>query len=361
MKRRDFLAGVAAVGTSTGCAPSPQEGPAVHTTKRVQWRLVSSFPRSLDTIFGPAEVLADTLSKMTDGAFNIRVHPAGEVVPGLQVLDAVQQGTAQVGQSASYYYTGKDQALSFDTGLPFGMSARQQTAWLEEGGGRELVDSVFADFGVKSFTGGNTGAQMGGWFNREISSVADLQGLKMRVPGMGGAVMSALGASVQLIAGGEIYTALERGAIDATEWIGPYDDENLGFHKVAKHYYYPGWWEPGPSLSFYVNQKAWSSLPTHFQAAFSAASKVAAASMQERYDARNPQALQRLLKFGVKPQPFSDELMRAARAATEEIVQGYCDADPRYKKIYESWNKARVESGQWFGLAELAYGTFAWG
>jgi len=369
MKRRDFLgkavAGTAAlVGTAAGCGGGVGEGasgPAIHTGKKVRWRLASSFPRSLDTIFGASEVLAERIHAMTDGNFDIRVYPAGELVPGLQVMDAVQQGTVQVGQTASYYYTGKNPALTFDTCVPFGMSARQQEAWLLEGGGLELVNELFAEFNIRTFPGGNTGAQMGGWFKREIGGLEDLKGLKMRIPGMGGDVMAALGVSVQVIAGGEIYAALERGAIDATEWVGPYDDEKLGFHKVARYYHYPGWWEPGPSLSFYVNQSAWDALPAAYQAIFQAATQEASSAMQTRYDAKNPPALKRLLAAGVEMRPFTDDLLHGAREAAVQILEDNAAKDPGYAKVYNAWNAAREDAFRWFGTAELAYAQFVFG
>ncbi|HVS03469.1 MAG TPA: ABC transporter substrate-binding protein, partial [Thermoanaerobaculia bacterium] len=251
------LAAGAAALTACDARREADVGPAVHTRRRLQWRLVSSFPRGLDTIFGSSEVLAERVSALTEGDFRIRVYPAGEIVPGLQVLDAVQQGTVQMGQTASYYFIGKSPALAFDTCFPFGLTARAQDAWLDEAGGRELVDQLFAPFDVVTMPAGNTGAQMGGWFKRPIETAADVRGLRMRIPGLGGEVMDRLGATVQVLAGGDIFPALESGTIDATEWVGPYDDEKLGFHKVAKLYYYPGWWEPGPSLSFYVNRRQW--------------------------------------------------------------------------------------------------------
>jgi TRAP-type mannitol/chloroaromatic compound transport system substrate-binding protein len=373
MKRREFLgkvggslAGVAAGGavvaacggTQTGTAT--ESGPAVSTQKKIRWRLASSFPRSLDTIFGAAEVLAERVHAMTDGNFDIKVYPGGELVPGLQVLDAVQSETVQIGQSCSYYYTGKNPVLAFDTCVPFGMTARQQAAWLGEGGGGALLGKVFSDFGIRSFPSGNTGAQMGGWFKREIGGLADLKGLKMRIPGLGGDVMSALGASVQVIAGGEIYPALERGAIDATEWVGPYDDEKLGFHKVAKNYYYPGWWEPGPSMSIYVGEKAWSSLPKTYQEILKTAISEAGTEMQRRYDARNPAALTRILDSGVTLRPFSDDLMAGALDASRQILEDHAAKDPGYAKVYEHWKKARSEQFKFFSTAELAYARFAY-
>ncbi|MCP3958607.1 MAG: TRAP transporter substrate-binding protein [bacterium] len=369
MDRRKFLqrglAGAAGAGLISACGGGAGEesaaGPAVHTRKSVTWRLASSFPRSLDTIYGAAEVLADRVEAMSEGKFRIRCYPAGEIVPAVQVMDAAQQGTVQIGHTASYYFIGKNQALAFDCCVPFGMTSRQQAAWLIEGGGLELMRGVFADFGLTTFPAGNTGTQMGGWFNREINGPGDLKGLRMRIPGLGGQVMDRLGATVQLLAGGEIYPALERGAIDATEWVGPYDDEKLGFHKVAKYYYYPGWWEPGPSLSYHVNLAAWAELPVAYQEIFATAASESATVMQARYDQRNPAALARLLAEGVEMRPFSDDLMRAARDASFEMLEEHASADATYRKIYQSWKQARSDAYRWFGTAELAYSRFAFG
>ncbi|MEM7353074.1 MAG: TRAP transporter substrate-binding protein [Acidobacteriota bacterium] len=364
MNRRKFLAqgltGAAGAGLVTACgAPSNQDAPAVQTNPSITWRLASSFPRSLDTIFGGAEVLAERVEAMSDGRFRIRCYPAGEIVPAVQVMDAAQQGTVQVAHTASYYFVGKNPALAFDACVPFGLTSRQQTAWLTEGGGLELMRSLFADFNLTTFPAGNTGSQMGGWFNREIGSAEDLKGLRMRIPGLGGEVMSRLGATVQLIAGGEIYPALERGAIDATEWVGPYDDEKLGFHKVAKYYYYPGWWEPGPSLSYHVHLDAWAKLPKTYQEIFATAASESATIMQARYDQRNPPALRRLLEQGVEMRPFSDDLMRKARQVSFEMLEEQAAADTTYRNIYNSWKKARSDAYRWFGTAELAYARFA--
>jgi TRAP-type mannitol/chloroaromatic compound transport system substrate-binding protein len=372
MKRREFIkqavtgvagaaAGVSLVAGCGGGEEATAEGPAVHTTKKVQWRLASSFPRGLDTIFGAAEVLANRVEAMTGGNFKIRVYPAGELVPGTQVLDGVQQRTVQVGHTASYYYLGKNPALAFDCTVPFGLTSRQQTAWLSQGGGKELMAPMFADFGLVAFPAGNTGAQMGGWFKREINDLADLAGLTMRIPGMGGRVMSELGATVQLLAGGDIYPALERGAIDATEWVGPYDDEKLGFHKVAKYYYYPGWWEPGPHLSYYVGQQAWDELPALYKEAFAAAAVESATVMQAMYDHKNPAALVRLLEQGVQPRVFSDDIMRAAREVAFQAYEDHAAKDPSYRALYDAWSKFREDSFAWWGLAELAYASFAFG
>lgn len=367
MDRRKFLEksvlATAGAGLLSACGKAASEGggPAVHTRESVTWRLASSFPRGLDTIFGSAEVLANRLEAMSEGRFRIRVYPLGEIVPGLQVMDAVQQGTVQVGHTASYYYIGKNPALAFDCCVPFGLTSRQQTAWLTEGGGLELMRDLFADFNITTFPAGNTGTQMGGWFKREIGSAADLRGLKMRIPGLGGEVMSRLGATVQVLAGGDIYPALERGAIDATEWVGPYDDEKLGFHKVARYYYYPGWWEPGPSLSYLVNRDAWAKLPSTYQEMFAAAASESATVMQARYDHQNPAAMARLLADGVEVRAFSDDLLEAAQKASFEMFEEQAAADATYRKVYDAWTTARRDAFRWFATAEQAYGRFAFG
>ena len=371
MKRRDFLgkfgtsvasvaAGGAALTACGGTQTSGGEAPTVVTKTNIRWRLASSFPRSLDTIFGAAEFMADRVRAMTEGRFDIRVYPGGELVPGLAVLDAVQNQTVQIGQTCSYYYTGKNPALAFDTCVPFGMTARQQAAWLGEGGGGALMAKVFSDFGIRSFPSGNTGAQMGGWFKEELDGLAGLKGLRIRIPGLGGDVMTALGASVQVIAGGEIYPALERGVIDTTEWVGPYDDEKLGFYKVAKNYYYPGWWEPGPSMSIYIGEAAWSQLPGTYQEILRSAIAEAGIEMQRRYDARNPAALRRILTQGVTLRPFSEDLLAGAWAASTQILADYAAKDAGYAEIYAHWQASRADQFKFFSTAELAYAKFAY-
>jgi TRAP-type mannitol/chloroaromatic compound transport system substrate-binding protein len=280
MKRRDVLKGAGVGLLGAAAAVRADEAPAI------RWRLASSFPKSVDAIYGAAERLARRVGEITGGKFQIRVFAGGEIVPGLQVMDAVGQGTVECGQTAGYYYVGKNMAFAFETAVPFGLNARQQIAWMYAGGGRELMRDLYTEHGVVMFPGGNTGVQMGGWFRREIKSLADLKGLKMRIPGLGGQIMARLGAVPQTLAGGDIYPALESGALDATEWVGPYDDEKLGFHKVAKHYYYPGWWEPGPQISFYVNLKKWQELPPAYRAAFEAATVEANMYMLAEYDAK---------------------------------------------------------------------------
>lgn len=362
MDRRRFLRGalIGAGAAAVGCDGSGEVS-TVQSGQRVMWRLTSSFPRSLDTLFGAAELFAARVEEMSGGRFKIRPYPAGELVPGLEVLDAVQQGTVQVGQTASYYYTGKNPALAFDACVPFGMTARQKSAWLHHGGGLELLRELFSDFNIINFPGGNTGVQMGGWFKKELTSLADMEGLKMRIPGLGGEVMSRMGVAVQVIAGGEIYPALERGAIDATEWVGPYDDEKLGFHKVAKFYHYPGWWEPGPNLSFYVNKDAYAKLPPEYQAIVASACRDAEVWMTARYDAFNPAALKRLLETGIQMKPFPADIMQKAREESVTLLNEYASQDATYKKLFDHWSVARDDMFRWFSTSELEYARFAFG
>jgi TRAP-type mannitol/chloroaromatic compound transport system substrate-binding protein len=353
MNRRDLLKG-ASVGLAAGAISAAH----AEDLPTVRWRLTSSFPKSLDTIFGGGQRLADRVLQLSGGKFDIRVYAAGEIVPGLQVLDAVQQGTVECGHSAGYYYVGKNMALAFDTAVPFGLTARQQNAWMYAGGGLELMREFLKEYNVTMFPGGNTGTQMGGWFRKPIKSVKDLKGLKMRIPGLGGQVMARLGAVPQTLAGGDIYPALERGTIDATEWVGPYDDEKLGFHKVAKHYYYPGWWEGGPQLSFYVNLKHWEKLPDLYKRVFEVAAIEANAMMLVDYDVKNPAALMRLAQQGVKFHAYPKDVMEQARKATFELYEEEAAKNAAFKKIFTEWNKFRQASNQWLRLAEGTYSNF---
>lgn len=366
MKRREFVrtaaAGTVGGGILAGCGTenSPGNAPAVQTSPRLNWRLASSFPRSSDIIYGAAELLSERVAALTNDRFRIRVYPGGELVPSFQVLDAVQQGTVQMGHSASYYFKGKHPALIFDASVPFGLTARQQNAWLYYGGGMDLMRELFAEFNIINLPGGNTGAQMGGWFREEINSTSDLNGLKMRIPGMGGEVLDRLGVTVQVLPGGEVYLSLERGAIDAAEWIGPYDDERLGLHEVAQYYYYPGWWEPGPGLSFYINRDQWDQLPSNYQDALSTAAAEANMHMTAEYDAKNPMALNRILESGVELRRFSDEIMRAAQRETRNVLEDQASGNPMFQEIYDSWKEFREDSHRWFATAELGYADFAY-
>ncbi|CAO3352529.1 TRAP transporter substrate-binding protein [Azospirillum palustre] len=355
MKRRSFLtsAGVG-VAASTLAAPAiAQSQPEIH------WRLASSFPKSLDTIYGAADTIAARVAAATDGKFTIRPFAAGEIVPGLQVLDAVQNGTVECGHTASYYYVGKDPTFTFDATVPFGLNARQQNAWIYNGGGMALLREFFDGYGVMNFPAGNTGVQMGGWFRKEIKTVEDLKGLKFRIGGFAGQVLAKLGTVPQQIAGGDIYPSLEKGTIDAAEWIGPYDDEKLGFNKVAKYYYYPGWWEGGLNVSLLVNKQQWDQLPKHYKAVLEAACFEANLTMNAKYDAENPAALRRLVAGGAQLRPFPREVMEACYKAATELYEETAKTNPKFAKIYEPWKKFRDDEYLWFRVAENSFDNFA--
>ncbi len=347
MLRRKFLK-----TAGLGAAASTLAAPAIAQTGEIHWRMTTSWPKSLDTLFGGAEYVCKRVADMTGNKFQIRCFAGGEIVPALQVLDAVQNGTVEMGHTASYYYFGKDPTFAFDCAVPFGPNVRQQQAWWSFGGGDKLMNEFFRDYNVMSIPAGNTGCQMGGWFRNEIKTVDDLKGLKYRVGGFAGTVLAKLGVVPQQIAGGDIYPALEKGTIDAAEWVGPYDDEKLGFYKVAKFYYYPGWWEVGPQLSAYVNTKQWDSLSAEYKAIVQAACAEANTWMMAKYDNDNPVALRRLIGGGVKLRGFSKPIMEASLKAANEVYEETADKNPKFKKIYESWRAYRNEQVSWFRVAE---------
>jgi TRAP-type mannitol/chloroaromatic compound transport system substrate-binding protein len=351
-KRRFITTGVAGAAAAVSLPALAQTAPSV------RWRMASSFPKSLDTIYGGAEVLSKRVSAITRGKFQISVHAAGELVPAFGVVDAVQGNSVECAHSASYYFVGKNRAFGFDTTLPFGMNQRQQNAWMYYGGGLQQVRDFMKDYNIVTFPGGNTGVQMGGWFRKEVKTVADLKGLKMRIAGLGGEVMSRLGAIAQQLPGGEIYQALEKGTIDAAEWVGPYDDEKLGFNKVAPHYYYPGWWESNSMYSFYVNTRVWEGLPKDYQAAFEAAAAEANIDMMAEYDFKNPPALRRLVGSGTKLHAYPVELMKAAQNAAFDLYEEEAGKNPAFRKMYEPWKKFRAEIMLWHRFAENTYSNF---
>ena len=351
--RRKFISGAAGAAAAAVAAPA-----IAQSLPEVRWRCASSFPKSLDTIYGGGETIAKRVAAITGGKFQIRVFGAGEIVPAFGTVDAVQQGTIECTNTASYYFVGKNKTFAFDTTLPFGMNQRQQNAWIYYGGGLELVREFFRDFNIISFPAGNTGCQMGGWFRKEVKTVKDQNGIKMRIAGLGGEVMARLGAVPQQIPGGDIYPALERGTIDAAEWVGPYDDEKLGFYKIAPHYYYPGWWEADSMYSMFVNIKEWEKLPKEYQAALEAACYEANLDMMAEYDFKNPPALVRLVKNGVKLHAFSPEIMRAAHKASFELYEEEALKNPSWKKIYEPWKKFRQDEFLWHRVAEQTLNTF---
>jgi TRAP-type mannitol/chloroaromatic compound transport system substrate-binding protein len=348
MERRSFLK-KAAVATSAGAIAAPALAQALPA---ISWRLASSFPKTLDTIFGSCDNFVKRVAMLTGGKFMIRQFAAGDIVPGLQVLDAVQAGTVEMGHTPSYYYFGKDSTFAFDCAVPFGLTSRQQTAWMDQGGGRELMREFYKGYGIVNFMAGNTGTQMGGWYRKEIKTVADMKGMKMRIAGFAGRVMERMGVIPQQIPAGDVYAALEKGTIDAAEWVGPYDDEKLGLVKVAPHYYSPGWWEAGPQLSFYINIKEWEKLPKEYQAAIEVASYECHVVMQAEYDSKNPAALARLMKNGAKLHNFSKEIMDAAYKASSDVMTEEAARNAKFKKIYEPWKRFRHDQNQWASVAE---------
>jgi len=354
MQRRRFLKHTGLAGIlAAGSAPAFAQG-----APEVKWRLASSFPKSLDTIYGGAVTISEAVAAATNNKFQIQVFAGGEIVPPFGVVDAVQNATVQCCHTAPYYFFGKDPTFAFGCAIPFGMNNRQQNAWMYHGGGRQLYNDFLKEFNIVSFGAGNTGAQMGGWFRKEIKTVADLKGLKFRIGGTGGLPLQKLGVVPQQIPGGEIYPALEKGTIDAAEWVGPYDDEKLGFYKVAKFYYYPGWWEGGPELDLFVNTKAFADLPKDYQSILETAAAKANVDMMAKYDALNPDALKRLLANGVKLQPFSNDILAACFKATQETYEDIATKNEKFKKIWEPWKKFRDAEVQWFSISENKFDNF---
>ena len=351
MDRRSLIknAGIAGV-LSAGLAP------AVHAQAAVRWRLASSFPKSLPTIFGSAEKFSETVKALSGGKFEVSVHPGGELVPPFGVVDALQNSTIEMAQTASYYFTGKDPIFAFGCAVPFGLTARQMDAWMEHGNGRKVMDAFYAQYNIASMSAGNTGTQMGGWYRKEIKTVADLKGLKMRMGGgLFGEAMAKLGVISQNMPAGEVYQALEKGTLDATEFVGPFDDERLGFHKVAKNYYYPGWWEGGAELEFFINKKAFDALSAENKAIVRAAGAVAARDMTAKYDAQNPAALRRLVAAGTKLRPFSKEIMDAGYKASMEVFAEHEAKSPEFRKIHQDMRAFQRDQVLWAKFSEWRY------
>lgn len=354
------LAGIlAACGKKEDGTPVAGNAPAVQTGgEAIRWRLASSFPKALDTIFGAADVFAASVNRMSGGKFQVSVHAAGELVPAFGVVDAIQQGTVEMSHTAPYYFFGKDDTFALGTAIPFGLNSRQLTAWNYDGNGLKLFREFYDQYNIINFPGGNTGAQMGGWFRKEIKGVSDFNGLKFRVGGFAGKVLTRLGVVPQAIPGGEIYQALERGTIDACEWVGPYDDEKLGFQRVAPNYYFPGWWEGGAQLDFYINKAAFNALSDENKAIVEAAASHAHTTMQAMYDNRNPQALKRLVAGGTKVLPFPKSTMDAAFKAAMELYTELSDTNPNWKKIYGDYSNFRRDQNLWFRFTEARFDSY---
>lgn len=354
MNRRDFLktAGLGVAASALAACASPATAESTGTSDSdlpvLDWQMATSWSTGLDVLFGATQRFAERVSALTGGKFTITPRAGGELAKATEVLDVVSAGAVPIGHTASYYYIGKSWVMAFGTSLPFGLTASQQNAWLYYGGGLQLLQEYYAKkFNVIQFPAGNTSTQMGGWFRKQINTVADLQGLKMRIPGLGGQVMSALGVQVQNIPGGEIFQALETGAIDAAEWVGPYDDEKLGLHKATGFYYYPGWWEPGPTVELQINLDEWNKLPAPYQAAIQAAATEINVTMAAQYDAVNGEALERLIKGGVVLSAYSDEIMLAAEEKAFELYKAKAEEDVEFKDIYEQWIAFRERVSKW--------------
>jgi TRAP-type mannitol/chloroaromatic compound transport system substrate-binding protein len=354
MKRRQFLK-TAGIGVAAAAVASPA---IAQSMPEIKWRMTTSWPKSLDTLYGGAEMMCKVVAEATDGKFQIQTFAGGEIVPGLQVVDAVQNGTVECGHTASYYYFGKDPTFGMGTSIAFGPNQRLNQGWFTLGGGKEVLNEFYKKYNCTALLAGNTGCQMGGWFRKEINSVDDLKGLKMRIGGFPGRVIQKLGAVPQQIAAGDIYPALEKGTIDAAEWVGPYDDEKLGFYKVAPHYYYPGWWEGGSMLFTFVNLDKWNALPKNYQAILEQAGHFANTWMIAKYDEVNPAALRRLLANGVKLHGFSPAIMEACFKAAKELHSEIAAMNESFKKVYDAMTKYTNNGYQWFQVAELSYDSF---
>jgi TRAP-type mannitol/chloroaromatic compound transport system substrate-binding protein len=353
MDRRSLIkhAGIAGV-LAAGVAP------AVHAQAAIRWRLASSFPKSLDTLFGGAETFARAVKAMSGGKFEISTHAAGELMPAFGVVDGVQQGSIEMAQTAPYYFFGKDETFTLGCAIPFGLNSRQLTAWMYEGNGLKLMREFYARFNIYNLPGGNTGAQMGGWFRKEIKSVNDLKGMKFRIAGFAGRIMERMGVVPQNLPGGEIYTALEKGTIDAAEWVGPYDDQKLGFVKVAPNYYYPGFWEGSAQLDFFINTKAWEGLSAEHKAILEAAAAQAHIDIQAKYDARNPVALKQLVSQGAKLRAFPQDMMNSAWKHAQDIYAETSKKNESFGKIYADLAKFRADENLWFRFTEATFDRF---
>jgi TRAP-type mannitol/chloroaromatic compound transport system substrate-binding protein len=354
MERRSFVRGAGLAGVlAAGTAPA-----IVHAQANIRWRLASSFPKSLDTIFGAADVFAKKVKEMSGGKFEISVHAGGELMPPFGVVDGVQNGTVEVAHTAPYYFFGKDETFALGCAIPFGLNSRQMTAWMLQGNGLKLMREFYRNYNIINFLGGNTGAQMGGWFRKEVKTLADAKGLKFRMGGFGGKVWERIGGVPQNIPGGEIYSALEKGTIDAAEWVGPYDDQKLGFNKVAGFYNYPGWWEGGPQLDFFINIKAYEGLSAEYKAIIECAAATAHGDMQADYDAKNPQALKQLVGSGTKLVRFPKDLMDAAFKESMALYSELSGKNPNWKKVYEDFANFRRDQNLWFRFAEAGFDDF---
>ncbi|MGU9951270.1 MAG: TRAP transporter substrate-binding protein [Gammaproteobacteria bacterium WSBS_2016_MAG_OTU1] len=363
MKRRKFVgglaAGVAALGVAACGKKEETKSAAAPTTpakKKIEWRMTTTWPKDFPGLGTGANQLANYINHMSNGELEVTVHGANEIVPPFESFDAVSKGTVEMGHGAAYYWKGKSPATQFFAAVPFGLTAQETNAWIYYGGGQELWDDLYSQFNLKPFLAGNTGVQMGGWFNREINALEDMNGLKMRMPGLGGEVLTAIGAVPKNLPGGEIFTALETGVIDATEWVGPYNDLAFGFYKAAKYYYYPGWHEPGTALETFVNKSAFDALPSHLQKVVEHAAQAANIDMLSEFVSRNGQALDTLVnEHKVQLRKFPDEVLKKLEITSEQVVGDVAAADAASKKVHGAFVDFRTKVSGWTNLSEYSY------
>lgn len=364
IKRREFLKkgstatlmGSAALLGCRGGAQQTGDAPAVHTRKSYRWRMVTTWPPHFPVMGEGADMMAQWIDEMSEGRLKIQVYGGGELVPALETFDAVSQGMAEMGHGVAYYWAGKIPAAQFFAAVPFGMNAQQMNAWLYSGGGGELWQELYSPYNLVPMPAGNTGMQMGGWFNREINSVADLKGLRMRIPGLGANVIAKAGGTPILSAGGEIYTNLERGVIDATEWVGPYHDYLMGFHRIAKYYYYPGWHEPGPVLELLINKGQWEALPKDLQAIITTAAARANVWMLSEFESKNNEYLQKIIDDPkVSVRKFPDEVLAALKKYSADVIAEMTAADPLSRRVYESFDSFHQKVAGWAKVSEQVY------
>ncbi len=357
MKRRHFVGGLAAAASLSACAkPGADCAAGADSQQSFEWTAVTSWPPRYPGLGIAVDNLAECIAAASNGRLQIKVYAAGELVPAFEVFDSVSRGTVECGHGASYYHKGKVDAAQFFTAVPFGLNYLELNGWLYYGGGLELWRELYAPFNLVPFPCGNTGVQMGGWFNREINSVADLKGLKMRIPGMGGEVLRRAGGTPVTLPGSEIFTSLKTGAIDATEWVGPYNDLAFGLHKAAKYYYYPGWQEPGPTLEFIVNKSAWDSLPPDLQAIVDISCQAINMDMNAEYMHGNTDALEQLMNDpNVEIRKFPDDVMDYLQEISTEVVEELAERDPAAAKIYASFAAFRKKSIPAMRISEQAF------
>lgn len=351
-----WVAIVCLLASCDGSDNNQVEGKNTAPQQTYKWKLVTAWPKNYPGLGTAPENFAKKVEAMSNGRLKIKVFGAGQLVPALQVFDAVSQGTAQIGHSGAYYWTGKNKAAAFFTSIPFGLNAQEMNAWLHYGGGLALWRELYAPFNLVPFAGGNTGVQMAGWFNREINSMADLKGLKMRIPGLGGDVITRAGGESVNIPGGELYTAMQTGVIDATEWVGPYNDLAFGFHQVAKYYYYPGWHEPGPTFEFIVNKQALEALPADLQAIIEAAARAVNQDMLDEYTVRNNQALEQLVnEHGVEVRKLPDEVIQGLRELSAEVIADLTKDNEFAQRVAGSIQAFKQQAATYHGISEEAY------